>query len=65
MKKFVIKRILISVVILFCVTFIIYALMRCLPSSFVENRAMTLAQAPGAKPYEEWLEQLNAKLRPG
>ena len=60
MKKFVIKRILISVVILFCVTFIIYALMRCLPSSFVENRAMTLAQAPGAKPYEEWLEQLNA-----
>lgn len=60
MKKFIIKRILISIVILFCVTFIIYALMRCLPSSFVENRAMTLAQAPGAKPYEEWLEQLNA-----
>ena len=60
MKKFIIKRILISIVILFCVTFIIYALMQCLPSSFVENRAMTLAQAPGAKPYEEWLEQLNA-----
>lgn len=60
MKKFIAKRLLFSVVILFCVTFIIYALMRCLPGSFVENMAMTLSQAPGAKPFEEWLAQLNA-----
>ncbi|HIR76143.1 MAG TPA: ABC transporter permease [Candidatus Choladousia intestinipullorum] len=60
MKKFIAKRILFSVVILFCVTFIIYTLMRCLPGSFVENMAMTLSQAPGAKPFEEWLAQLNA-----
>lgn len=60
MKKFIIRRILISIVILLCVTFIIYALMRCLPSSFVENMAMTLSQAPGAKSYDEWLQQLNA-----
>ncbi len=59
MKKFIIKRVALSVVILFCVTFIIYGLMRCLPGSFIESQAMTLSQAPGAKPYEEWLEQLN------
>lgn len=60
MRKYIVKRILLSVFILFCVTFIIYALLRCLPSSYVENMAMQLSQAPGAKPYEEWLAQLNA-----
>ena len=60
MRKFIVKRILLSIMILFCVTFIIYALMRCLPSSFVENMAMQLAQAPGAKPFDEWMDQLNA-----
>ncbi|MFR8548341.1 MAG: ABC transporter permease [Lachnospiraceae bacterium] len=59
MKKFVAKRVALSVVILFCVTFIIYTLMRCLPGSFVENMAMQLSQAPDAKPFEEWLAQLN------
>lgn len=61
MKKFIAKRLMLSVMILFCVSFIIYALMRCLPSSFVENMAMTLSQAPGAKPFDEWLSQLNAQ----
>lgn len=60
MRKFIVKRVAFSVMILFCVTFIIYALMRCLPGSFVENMAMTLAQAPGAKSYDEWIAQLNA-----
>ena len=60
MWKFILKRLALSVLILFCVTFIIYLIMRCLPSSFIETRAMTLAQAPGAKPYEEWLAQLSA-----
>lgn len=60
MRKFIVKRLLLSVLILFCVTFIIYALMRSLPGSFVENMAMQLAQAPGAKPFEEWMAQLNA-----
>ena len=40
--------------------FIIYALIRCLPSSFAQTMAIQLSQAPGAKPYEEWLQQLNA-----
>jgi len=46
--------------ILFCVTFIIYTVMRCLPTSYVENMAMQLSAKPGSKPYEEWLAQLNA-----
>lgn len=60
MKKFILKRLLISVGILFCVAFIIYALMRCLPGSFVETMAMKLSQGAGAKSYDEWLAQLNA-----
>ncbi|MBQ5968918.1 MAG: ABC transporter permease [Clostridia bacterium] len=59
MWKFILKRLALSVMILFCVTFIIYLIMRCLPSSFVETQAMTLSQAPGAKPYAEWLDQLS------
>ncbi len=60
MRKFILKRIALSIIILFCVTFIIYALLRCLPASYVENMAMQLSMAPGAKPYEELLAQLNA-----
>ena len=61
MRKYLVKRLLLSVVILFFVTFIIYVLMRCMPSSYVENMARQLSQAPGSKPYEEWLAQLNAQ----
>ena len=61
MRNFIIKRVLLSVVILFFVAFIIYTLLRCLPSSYVETMARQLAMAPGAKPYEEWVKQLNAQ----
>ena len=37
MRKFLVKRTLLSIVILFFVTFIIYVLMRCLPASYMEN----------------------------
>lgn len=46
--------------ILFCTSLIIYALLRCLPASYVETMAMQLASKPGAKPYDEWIAQLNA-----
>ena len=59
-RNYIIKRILQAILILFCVMFIIYALIRCLPSSFAQTMAIQLSQAPGAKPYEEWLQQLNA-----
>ncbi len=61
MRKYILKRILLSVLILILVAFIIYVLMRCLPSSYVESMAMQRATAPGSKSYEEWLEQLNAQ----
>ena len=60
MKKFILKRVLISIVLLFFVSMIIYGIMRCMPASFVETKAMELSQKPGAKSYDEWLEQLNA-----
>lgn len=58
MRNYIIKRILISIFILFCVTFIIYTLIRSLPSDYVENMAQRLASAPGSKPYKEWVAQL-------
>ena len=61
MRKYIVKRILISVVILFFVAFIIYALMRCLPTSYIESVARQRAMTPGSKSYEEWLAQLAAQ----
>jgi peptide/nickel transport system permease protein len=61
MKKFVLKRLLISVVLLFFVSLIIYTIMRCMPTSYVENQARALATRPGAKSYQEWVTQLNAQ----
>lgn len=61
MRKYIAKRLAINVVILLFVIFIIYVLMRCLPASYVETMAQQLSQAPGSKPYEAWVEQLNAQ----
>ena len=61
MRKYIAKRLLISVVILFFVAFIIYALMRLLPTSYIEDVARQRAMTPGSKSYEEWLAQLAAQ----
>lgn len=58
--KFIIKRLLLSVLILFLVGFVIYALMRCLPTSYIENVARQKSMQPNAKSFEEWMEQLSA-----
>ena len=60
MRKYIVKRILISIVILFFVGFIIYALMRCLPTSYIENMARQKSQQPGSQSFEDWMAQLNA-----
>ena len=60
MRKYIVKRILISIVILFFVAFIIYALMRCLPTSYIENMARQKSMQPGSKSFDEWMEQLTA-----
>lgn len=60
MWKYIVKRILLSIVILFFVSFIIYGLMRLVPTSYVEKIAREKSNLPGSsKSYEEWLEQLN------
>ena len=48
---------LISILILFFVALIIYGIMRCMPTSFIQQRAMTLASRPGSKSYQEWVAQ--------
>ncbi|MBE6538503.1 MAG: ABC transporter permease [Ruminococcaceae bacterium] len=60
MRKYILKRILLSIVILFFVGFIIYALMRCLPTSYLESVARQKSMTPGSKSFEEWMEQLKA-----
>lgn len=60
MRKYILKRIGISILILFLVMFVIYALMRCLPTSYIESIARQKASQPGSKTYEEWMEQLTA-----
>lgn len=59
MRKFIVKRLGLSIVILFFVTMIIYSIMRCMPTSYVENKAREMASKPGSKSYDEWLDQLN------
>jgi len=59
-RKYIIKRLIQSLIILFFVSFIIYALMRCLPTSYVEAMARQKSMQPGSKSYEEWLAQLSA-----
>ena len=46
MSKYIVKRILISILLLFFVAFIIYGLMRCLPTSYIETIARERSQQP-------------------
>ena len=59
MWKFLVRRILLSIVILFFVSLIVYLIMRALPTSYVEGLARERASLPGGKSYTEWLQQLN------
>lgn len=60
MRNYIIKRLFISVIILFFVTLIIYTILRNIPTSFVETIARERANLPGSKSFEEWIQQLNA-----
>lgn len=59
MRNYIIKRLVLSVFILFFVALIMYCIMRCIPTSFVESVALQRSQLPGAKSYHEQLTQLN------
>ena len=60
MKKYIIKRLLWSVVILGIVAFLLYVLMRSLPTSYLEQIARQKSQQPGSKTFDEWMQQLSA-----
>lgn len=60
MTKFIIRRLALGILIVFFGAMIVYAVIRCLPSSYVENLARQRSSLPGGKSYTEWLGQLNA-----
>lgn len=62
MLKFTVKRLLYSVLVLFFVMFLIYALIYSMPNGYVETKARELASRPGTgKSAAEWLADLNAQ----
>jgi peptide/nickel transport system permease protein len=61
MAKFLIRRILLGIAIIFFGALIVYTVIRFLPSSFVEKQArMLVSNIPGAPKYQDLLAQLNA-----
>jgi len=62
MLKFIIKRLLLSALILFFVMFIIYMLMSSLPTDYFESTARELATKPGStKSATDWLNDLRSQ----
>jgi len=61
MKNFIIRRIFLGIFIVFFGAMVIYAVIRSLPSSYVETVARERATNPlSTKTYQEWLDQLNS-----
>jgi len=60
MLAYIAKRLAQCSIILLFVAFLLYAVMRSIPTSYVETIARQRSQLPGSKPYTEWLAQLNA-----
>ncbi len=63
MWKFIVRRVFLAIIIVFLGSFIIYGVMRAMPTSFVESMARQRAAASattGGPTYQEWLDQLNA-----
>ena len=63
MSKFIIRRVFLAVIIIVFGAFIVYSVVRSLPSSYVENIARQRATMPNSKSYTEWLDQLNKLFR--
>jgi len=61
MKNFILKRVLLGIFIAFFGALVVYAVIRSLPSSYVEMIARERASNPlSTRTYQEWLEQLNS-----
>lgn len=60
MKNFIIRRLILGIFIVFFGAMITYAVIRSLPTSYVEGVARQRASNPlSTKTYQEWLDQLN------
>lgn len=60
MWKFIVRRLLLGLLIIVMGSMISYAVVRALPTSYVENVARQRSQLPGSKSYTEWLDELNS-----
>jgi len=61
MRQYLLRRLLISILVLFLVGLIVYCIMRLLPTSYIEMIARKRAQTPGStRTYQDWLSQLTA-----
>jgi len=64
MKNFIIRRVLLGIFIVFFGAMVVYAVIRSLPTSYVETIARERASNPlSTKTYQEWLDQLNEVYR--
>jgi peptide/nickel transport system permease protein len=59
MTKFIVRRLILGLFIVFFGSMVAYAVVRSLPTSFVERMARQLSSLPGAKSYSELITQLN------
>ncbi|MEN6636008.1 MAG: ABC transporter permease [Clostridiaceae bacterium] len=59
MTKFIVRRLILGLFIVFFGSMVAYAVVRSLPTSFVERMARQLSALPGAKSYSELIGQLN------
>ncbi|NLB91153.1 MAG: ABC transporter permease, partial [Clostridiales bacterium] len=60
MWKFIVKRIMLGILIIVLGSMVSYAVVRSLPTSFVDTIAQQRSQLPGGKSYDQWKEELNA-----
>lgn len=63
MSKFIIRRVFLALIIIVLGAFIVYAVIRALPSGYVESIARQRATMPNSKSYTEWLAELNKLFR--
>ena len=60
MWKFLVRRIVLGLVIVILCSLIVYSVVRCLPTSYMEKIARERAAgSQGVKTYTQWLEELN------
>jgi peptide/nickel transport system permease protein len=60
MRTFIIRRLILGIFITFSGAMVMYTVIRCLPTSYVETIARQRASNPlSTRTYQEWLDQLN------